>query len=244
MLLPGRLDYRFYQWFWTGLDWLYPPTCAACGTKGTRWCPDCQQKVKIVQSHVCPCCGQLQPQGYICARCRASPPHYTAVRSWAVFGGSIRLAIHLLKYKRNVGLGEALSRHLVHLLETLDWQVDLLAPIPLGVARLAERGYNQADLIARPLALGMGISYKPRAISKVRDTPSQVDLSAAQRRQNVAGAFQAHAKLVKERRILLIDDVMTSGATLDACAAALLEAGARQVYGLTLARAVLSSQVY
>ncbi len=243
MSTPRRLAYRFYQGFWTGLDWIFPPQCGGCGVKGARWCPDCQQGTQVISASICPCCGQLQANAGLCFSCRKNPPHYSAVRSWAAFRGPLRQAIHSLKYKRNVGLGEILSRQLLERLETLKWPVDLVAPVPLGVARLAERGYNQADLIARPLAMGMGISYKPRALSKTRDTRSQVDLSAAQRRQNVSGAFHALAELVKNQRILLVDDVMTSGATLDACAAACLDAGAQQVYGMTLARAILDSPV-
>ena len=104
--------------------------------------------------------------------------------------------------------------------------------------KLKERGYNQAALLAWPLALSCGLAYRSKALTKVRDTPSQVGLNLSQRYDNVASAYQASPALVAGRSVLLVDDVTTSGATIQACSTALLAAGALQVYGLTLARAV------
>ena len=167
-------------------------------------------------------------------------PHFDALRAWAVYKGPVRQAIHRLKYKRNIGLGEVFGRRLMDCMLKLRWQVDAIIPVPLGIARLAQRGYNQASLLARPVAWGLGLDYLPQALQRVRETRSQVDLSVLERKRNVTGAFHARCDQVRGRRILVIDDVATSGATIDACAAALLEGGAVQVYGLTLARAVSS----
>ena len=186
---------------------------------------------------VCPICGQHQNSQRLCQRCRQAPPHYTALRSWAVFDGSVRNALHRLKYKRDIALGEALSRHLLDVYNHLGWQVDLVVPVPLGVARQAERGYNQSALLAKPLALACGLPYYPRALRKTRDTPSQVGLNLEQRWSNVAGSFEALLGDVQGRSVLVIGDVSTSGATLNACAQALAAARAVRVYGLTLARA-------
>ncbi len=117
----------------------------------------------------------------------------------------------------------------------------MVVPVPLGVARKKERGYNQASLLAYPLALRFNLAYRPKALWRVRETKSQVSLNRQERQKNVSEAFKAGAKLVNEKTILVIDDVTTSGATLDACAVALLKAGAKKVYGLTLARAEFSS---
>lgn len=164
-------------------------------------------------------------------------PQYQALRSWGVFEGPLRNALHRLKYRRDVALGEALAHHLIEMLEGLEWAIDLVVPVPLGLARQAERGYNQAALLAKPLALGCNLDYNPGSLLKVRNTPSQVGLSFDQRWVNVAGSFEAIPKQVAGKNLLVVDDVVTSGATLDACAVALLAAGASQVYAMTLARA-------
>jgi len=160
------------------------------------------------------------------------------MRSWLVFEGPIRHALHKLKYRRNVALGDALAQHLAEYVGTLGWPADLVVPVPLGKKRAKERGYNQVGLVAMPLAAVNRWRYAPRALARSRETRSQVGLTAAERRENVSGAFRADAALVSGRTVLLMDDVATTGATLSACAAALLDAGARSVYALTLARAL------
>jgi competence protein ComFC len=239
--LQRPLPYHLYRWAWSSLDWLYPPYCGGCGRKGVRWCPSCQAQVALLRPPLCPACGQSQLHPSLCRSCQSSPPLCAQVRSWAHFDGPVRLALHRLKYRKDLALGDALAAHLLQLVSTLPWRFDLVAPVPLGLARLRQRGYNQAALLARPLALGLRIAYKPQALSKVRETRTQVDLNVIDRKSNVAGAFAAHRKTVLGRSVLLVDDVTTSGATLDACASALLSAGASQVYGLTLARAGLHS---
>lgn len=239
--MPRRLAYQLYHFFWTSLDWLYPPACGGCDQRGERWCKSCQQSVQTISVPLCPHCGQSQPNGEICTRCQTTTPHYQALRSWAVFQGKIRNALHRLKYHRDVGLGEALARPLSEYFRQLEWQVDLVVPVPLGANRMAERGYNQATLLARPLAWANNLSFHAKALWRTRETRSQVGLSAISRQENVAGAFQAKPGFVRDRNVLVVDDVTTSGATLDSCACALLAAGARTIYGLTLARAVLSS---
>jgi ComF family protein len=135
-----------------------------------------------------------------------------------------------------MSLGDVLARPLLKLICELPWRVDIVAPVPMGADREAARGYNQAALLAIPVALGAGTPYQPRALKKVRDIQSQVGLSVVERYENVEGAFKAHESIVKGQSVLVIDDTITSGATMDACSEALLSAGAREVYGLTLAR--------
>ncbi len=146
--------------------------------------------------------------------------------------------MHRMKYKRNIALGEILSRSLVELLSRLGWGVDAVAPVPLSQQRMAERGYNQAALLARPVALAAGLPYRPAWLQKSRETRTQVGLSVRQRKENVAGAFQTIPLAVKGKTILVIDDVATSGATLDSCSCAIMAGGAARVYCLTLARAL------
>jgi ComF family protein len=155
-----------------------------------------------------------------------------------VFEGPIRHAIHNLKYRRNAALGDALAPHLAGYARKLGWQVDLVVPIPLGRQRMKERGYNQVGLIARPLASIQGWCYSPRVLIRTRETRSQVGLSPLERKKNIAGAFHAEPVLATGKAILLVDDVVTTGATISACSAALINAGAQSIYALTLARAL------
>jgi ComF family protein len=137
-----------------------------------------------------------------------------------------------------VGLGEALTPQLAGFLVALRWPVDLVIPVPLGKKRLAERGYNQVSLIARPLAMAMGLAFATDALARSQETRSQVGLSRAERQQNVRGAFCAQSRRVSGRAVLLVDDVATTGSTLSSCAEALLSAGARDVFAFTVSRAL------
>ncbi|MFC1879810.1 ComF family protein [Chloroflexota bacterium] len=137
-----------------------------------------------------------------------------------------------------------MARYLIGFLRVLAWPIDLIAPVPMGKARKAERGYNQAAFLALPLALGCRIPYQPKALIRSRQTRSQVGLTTEQRRVNVAGAFKANPDIVRDKTVLVVDDVATSGATMDACALALKDAGAAVVYGLALARASRDMQGY
>jgi ComF family protein len=141
-----------------------------------------------------------------------------------------------LKFGGDLGIGEVLARRLWGLLQTLPWTPEAVAPVPISRSRRAERGYNQAGWIAGPLAWLSGIPYQPNCLQKPREIRSQVGLTMAERRANVQDAYRAVPNQVAGQRILLIDDITTTGATLDACAQALLDAGAIQVWALTAAR--------
>jgi competence protein ComFC len=242
---PGKYNpgYWLYRTLWTGVDWIFPPRCGGCGKFGVLWCNACQASVNQLDSLICPRCGSFEPHGCLCSECLQSPPPYTALRSWGQFGGALRLAIHRIKYKNDLGLAERLSRNLVDLYLSLSWPVDLITAVPLSLKRKSERGYNQSNLLAYPLARATGVPYKPNAIDRARDTRSQVGLTATQRRENVRGAFIARSSLVEGRIVLVVDDVTTTGSTIQFCAQALLEAGAAEVYGLTLARSMLEEDI-
>ena len=184
-------------------------------------------------------CGvPLEGESNLCADCQTQRPCYRALRAWTVFDGPVRAALHRLKYRRDIALGEALTPQLSEFINGLGWPVDLVVPVPLGSKRRAERGYNQVSLIARPLAMVMRISYSPNALVRSHETRSQVGLTRVQRQENVRNAFSARRERVQGRTVLLMDDVATTGSTLSSCAEALYGAGARDVFAFAVARAI------
>lgn len=179
----------------------------------------------------------------MCHRCKQFSSAFTQIRSWAAFKSPVRDAIHKLKYRHDIGLGEALSRHLIELYDILEWQVDMIVPLPLSKSRQQERGYNQASLLAWPLALAKKIPYKPNAVERIRHTLPQVGLSAKDRNENVKDAFLAKSYIVAGQKILVVDDVTTTGSTIQACCSALKTAGASQVYAMTIARSIFGDDL-
>jgi competence protein ComFC len=228
-----------YHLVWTALDLLFPPSCGGCGAVGARWCPNCSETVSPPPEPLCDICGNPIDAGRsLCRDCRTDRPQFQALRSWSVFEGPVRNVLHRLKYRRDLALGDALAPQLADFVNVLDWNVEIIVPVPLGDGRLRERGYNQAALIARPLALRLGLAYDHLAVSRIRETCSQVGLTRQQRQENVRSAFAARPARVRDRRILLVDDVATTGSTLSSCAGALRASGARDVFALTVARAL------
>ena len=230
--------YSTYHLLWSGLDLLFPPQCGGCSAPGTRWCADCARKVQHPVEPLCAICGMPLDGINICPECRLVRPAYCALRSWSIFEAPVRNALHRLKYRRDIGLGEAITPQLAQFVGGLHWPIDLVVPVPLGRKPLAERGYNQVSLIARPLSMAMRIAYAPNALARQQETRSQVGLTRVQRQQNVRGAFRASESRVKGRIVLLMDDVATTGSTLSSCAEALYAAGARDVFAFSVSRAL------
>lgn len=230
-------SYSLYRSLWSGLDLIFPPTCGGCKRPGSRWCADCQQRVSVINGPLCEICGVPENVSRICTVCDKEKPRYSALRSWAVFADPVQEALHRLKYRRDIGLGDSLAAHMVDFVRGLDWPIDMVVPVPLGRKRLNERGYNQVGLIARPLAMALGLEYAPHELARRRETRSQVGLSKQARRENVQDAFVA-GKRVKGKTILVVDDVATTGSTLSSGADACFSSGAKDVYGLTVARAL------
>ena len=233
-----RLGYHLYRLFWAGVDFLFPPICGGCEKLGVRWCGECKTSVVLIPEPQCDICGLPQSSAGVCDSCQKTKPTYDILRSWAVFEGPVRKAVHRIKYRQDLGLGESLANDLLDYVNQLNWQVDIVVPVPLGKKRFRERGYNQVSLIARPLALAKGWKYAPRSLKRARETTSQVGLSADKREENVHDAFVAKGSQVDGKSVLIVDDVSTTGATLNSCAQALITGGAREVYALSLARAL------
>jgi ComF family protein len=232
------LGHKIYRLIWVAIDWIYPPHCAGCQKFGFRWCEDCQEKTIKITENQCIYCGRILQEKSRCSHCDEKILNLDQVYTWGNHAGPLRLALHKLKYQRDLGLGEELSSHLFNIVKGNEIVSDFVVPVPLGRQRQRERGYNQSALLARPFSLALGLPYRPRALQRIRETKSQVGLSKKQRKENVAGAFTARSNLVADKRILLVDDVMTTGATLDAAGQALKQAGATKIIGLALAKAV------
>jgi ComF family protein len=171
----------------------------------------------------------------VCRLCRSGARGFDAAYCFGAYEGTLRQLIHLFKYKRMKPLAKELSAQLARALPR-DQRFDIVVPMPLHWRRHWQRGFNQSELLARATARRSGIRMV-NAVRRTRATATQAGLSNAKRRENVAGAFRVkNRRLVEGRRILLIDDVMTTGATASACALALKRAGAKSVSLLALAR--------
>ncbi len=234
--------YSIQRFFWNAVDWLYPPSCAVCGAGGQKLCSSCQQQIiPLDHSTSCLQC-DLPNHTSLCPTCQSHPPQFDQLRSFSVYEGVIRQAIHRLKYHNDLPLADTLSCYLISLFNQASWDVDLICAVPLSSQKQRQRGYNQSALLAQILAWAVSIPYEKKAITRIRDTRSQVGLNAEERRENVKDAFRANPKLVNHKVVLVVDDIATTSATLSACAKALKEAGARNVYALTLARTIQLEQ--
>jgi ComF family protein len=200
------------------------------------------------QASVCRICGISSPPElteYTCPDCVELPPHFLAARSYAAYGGALRELLHWLKYRGMEPLAIPLGQRVASVADAPECRGILghcqaVIAVPLESGRKRERGYNQAELLARVVARQLRLPLLPAAaLQRTRATPSQSGLHRVERRENMRGAFSAkrsakHPSL--PQGVLLIDDVMTTGATLDACAQALMAAGVREVIALTVAR--------
>jgi ComF family protein len=227
-----------YRFFWSSVDWLFPPECIGCGREGVLICPDCVHSMMRADLSSCIYCGAQLPKRGVCARCEHLPHAINELRYGAAYQGVMRTAIHRLKYERDLGIALALAGMLTQIVQATNWQIDMIMPVPLSERRKAHRGYNQAALLTYPLSLQLRLPENTKGLVRVHETRSQVNLNFQERQENVQGAFSADPAIVKEKTIILVDDVFTTGATLNAAATALKEAGCSGVYALTAAKAL------
>ncbi len=217
------LGSHFSGWMNAALDWVFPPRCVGCDTVDTIWCDRCQAQL------------DAEP---ISPRTRRLPP-LNALAATATHGGILQHSIHALKYADARALAVPLGDRLAVSYRLLGWTLDMIIPVPLHTTRLRERGYNQSQLIGERMAQSLSLPCFPSALTRVRSTASQVGLSRSERQQNLHDAFHADPRLISGQRILLIDDVQTTGATLQEAAHALFNVGAVAVYALTVTAARL-----
>lgn len=229
------------------LDLLFPQWCIGCGKGGSLICPTCQNTLAIVAPPLCPRCGRPQASGVLCPSCinwqatsaSSGQAEIDGIRSLYRFEGTTRKAVHQLKYRNIRALAEPLALLLNDYLANHPVPGDVLAPVPLHPKRLKERGYNQSALLAAELGKLANLPVVDDCLVRQQATPPQARTATVEeRRTNVAEAFTCSNDCLRNRQVILIDDVSTSGATLNACAAALKAGGAAVVWGLTVAREI------
>jgi ComF family protein len=203
------------------LDLLFPPRCAHCGRVDTRFCEVCL--------------AALQRLPLAIRRTEQAP--LKALVSSGLHTGVLQSSVQAIKYYQTRRLAPLLAERLVRVVQEQTWTFDSVLPVPMHTRRLQERGYNQAEEISQALALQLGYPHIPSALQRVQATRSQVGLTRPERLENVAGAFIGKPNLLTGKRVLLVDDVRTTGATIATCGRAVLDAGADAVYGLTVTAA-------
>lgn len=224
------------------IDFLFPPLCAGCQKGGHILCPSCITQIRPLPPPICQHCGISLTAGGICKQCTYNLLRLTGLRTVSIYQEPLRSCIHALKYTGNTRIAEPLGHLLAQAYINHGLHADAIIPVPLHSERQQQRGYNHAYLLAEVCAAQVGIPLRNDILVRHRATPAQVGLNHAQRRQNMAGAFLCTPAFatgaLAGRTILIIDDVYTTGATLEACAEPLFAAGATAVWGLVLARPI------
>jgi len=229
------------------VDLILPPRCAACGAAVTApgLCGACWSEVDFIAEPVCQRLGTPfafdSGEPLVSPAAFADPPVFGRARSVARYDGPARALVHALKYNDRMEMTDVMARQMARAGAALLAECDVVVPVPLHRRRLFSRRFNQSALLARRIAALSGRAYEAAAISRVKATRQQVGLSRSERQRNLAGAFRVtpeNRPLVEGRRVLLVDDVLTSGSTANACARVSLRAGAVSVDVLTFARVV------
>ena len=232
------------------LDILFPPRCHFCkafipDAGAIHLCAGCLEACALIRSPLCKICGipflAAGDGDHLCGGCITEPPRFTAARAAALFDGPVRELIHRLKYNGRVQLcrplGLLAGQHLGPFAATAS--ADLVIPVPLHVKRLRQRGFNQAVLLGEIPAREWRLPLSRRNLRRIRWTEPQIKLTAAERVANVRGAFAvSEPALLKGKRIILVDDVYTTGSTVAECARVLFKTDASEVYVVTIARAL------
>src|SRR6266480_5899707 len=222
------------------LDMLFPVHCAGCQKIGHVLCPACIAQIQPLPSPICDFCGVPLSTYGVCKNCQYRPSKLNGQRAVSLYQEPLRGCIHGLKYDGNTRLAEPLSLLLAQAYRRYGLQADMLIPVPLHSERQRQRGFNHASLLAEVCSAHLGVHMNNNILVRHRATVAQVDLHPRERYQNVAGAFACSSSsansVLNERRIVIIDDVSTTSATLEACAMPLFAAGAKEIWGLVLAR--------
>lgn len=225
------------------INLLYPSNCPLCGGPSNLYelspiCSVCFSGIKRFTGPSCAVCGEAfgSELGHICGRCIKEPPPFKRAASYGLYtDDALREAIHLLKFS---GI-KRLSKPLGMLLSGIELpSADLIVPVPVSARSLRARGFNHSALMGKTVSKRLGIPLLVGVLYKKKDTPPQVGLTRAERLENLRGAFGMRERL-NGQKVLLIDDVLTTGATARECSKTLLKGGADEVYVATAARSVL-----
>lgn len=228
------------------INLIYPLHCASCrkpldAMDETGVCRFCISQVRPNPKPYCRSCGRsLESTEELCADCKETRFHFERAYSACLHEGAMKELIHSFKYKRNMGLGRVLSEYMANFLgdnKEITDGIDAVTFVPLHPARQAERGFNQSQLLADTLARSIDMPFL-NCLKKIRSSRPQNELTRDSRLTNLRGAFKIRDLKIDDLGLLLIDDVMTTGATLDECSRVLLDSGAKKVKCLTLARGV------
>jgi ComF family protein len=219
------------------VDLFFPPHCVGCGRGGDFLCSDCCRKLPRILPPFCDRCGKPQIGGTLCPSCWGVQAGIDGIRSIFYFDGIVRKAIHELKYYNLRALSDCIAEFLYTYLQTNKIDGDTILPVPLHRDRLRQRGYNQSALLAVKLGKLAGLPVIEDCLIRIKDSKPQARTKTGEeRRKNVTGAFICKSNALRGSRIILVDDVCTTGATLEACAETLKKAGVTSVWGLTVAR--------
>jgi ComF family protein len=230
------------------LDFALPPRCGGCGTivdQVDSFCAGCWKQLEFLGPGGCLRCGlPLEAtEAETCAACLARPPRLDRIRAAVAYGDISRGIAIRLKYGRKVALARTMSRYMQPLVGELP-RDSVLVPVPLHRWRLWGRGFNQSAIVARDLSRRTGLPVSVDALRRTRSTPPLKGMGMRQRRRTVAGAFRARRPSeLRGRTVVLIDDVLTTGSTAEACARALRKAGASRVDLVSWARVIRPSQL-
>lgn len=227
------------------LDFVLPAFCGVCDKpleKDERVvCEKCMSQIQLISETYCLRCGKPTKGEKVCRDCFVHPHKLLRIRALGVYTGVLASLIHLLKYTRRLSLAARLGKMMSKLVieDNFLRRAQLIIPVPLHPTRMRERGYNQSELLTKNMGDYLNIPISKKSLLRVRNTKSQTRLSTKQRRENVKGAFTVKESAhIANKHILLVDDVFTTGATLDECAIALLNGGANAVYAITCAAAM------
>lgn len=243
-MLSKRVASRLYR---NVLDFALPPRCGGCGTivdEVDSFCADCWRTLEFLGSGGCSRCGLplKATDAELCGACLAKPPRLDRIRSAVAYDDISSTIAMRLKYGRKVGLARTMSRYMSSLVA--DLPEALLVPVPLHRSRLWRRGFNQSAIVARALSKQTGLPMSAEALQRVRATPPLKGMNMRQRRRTVAGAFRANPAVeLRGRTVVLIDDVVTTGSTANACARVLKSAGAARVELISWARVIRPTRV-